>query len=602
MNHVGRKWALNESGQSGPKEPAMFAPIPLCKRRSPIIGTVVIACLVAAFVMLASRLLHGGEIDYRQAATVYVKTSTASGSGVCISPDGLIITAAHVIYRPGPAKLFGQKPIEMPTAVEVTFPGRKPEAARVLAVSRAGEPADLAVLQCTGTDYPILRLAKQSPPVDEKIATLGYPAGHFCWLEGRVTYVGLTTDKGTDAITAVGRTNPGHSGGPLLNTRWEVVGIASAATIDLVTVCGKIETQPQLGFYTRVEQIHALLADRKIPYQLTGDRRPQKRFRPSANQKVRLKIYVQSRQRGKCRFCDKLKDDCDQGKIRIQGRALAECCDITWIIDEEQPGLAAAAGVTAFPHIECVDTGDHWEGYTTADDLLSRVSVKIDIGSKTTSGPPPLFGPLPGESLPPAPTPAPVPEPDPNSKTPADEKKVDESAAEVDVAGVRVIVLLKKQDLGWFDNAVPFIETYARKGFSSKIKSALGDKCEVVLCLERTNRDRYAELMALTGADQEKAVTLIITAPKKFDGAAGYLVGKVEEVVKPLTDRDWKHANIQPVFERLEPDNYEAIAQALDQTEPKGDEVSGSLLGLIASITGAAGIVESFLGHRAKAG
>ena len=573
----------------------MYFSAPTCQRRSPILNVVLMASLVGALLLLINalcRTAHGQEIDYQRAATVQIKTPVGLGSGVCITPDGLILSAAHVIYSPGKPKLFGTDAIQMPAAVEVTFPGRKPEAARVLAVSKAGEPADLAVLQCSGSEYPSLRLAERSPTVGEDIVTMGYPAGYYCRLEGQVTFVGLSNDKTSDCITARGRPNPGHSGGPLLNAHGEIVGITSAATYDQVTVCGKLVLQDQLGFYTRVEQVHSLLTNRQIKVMPTGDRRDQG-WRAKSQKRLRLKIYVQSRQRGKCRPCDVMKDDIEKGRIKIQGRTLTEVCDVTWCYADEQPNEATTAQITGFPTVVCVDTGERIEGYSTADDFLSRVSVKINIGPKEPAGPPPLFGPLPGESLPPAPTPAPVPEGEPQADT--------ETETDPDVAGVKVIVLLKKQELGWFESAIPMIETFAKRGFASKVRSAIGDKCDVVVCLERTNPDRYSELMAITGSDQEKVVSVIVLAPQSFKGVIGVLAGKVEEVLKSLTDRDWKFANVQPVFERIEPDNYRSIVEALDETEPKADEGGKGLLAMIfASITGAIGLGESFLNHRAR--
>lgn len=569
----------------------MISYAPRCQRRSPLLSIVLMSSLIAALILLVNvlcRHANGSEIDYQRAATVLIRTPVGTGSGVCVSQDGVIITAGHVIYKAGPAGLFGgQQSISMPKAVEVTFPGRQPEAARVLTVSKVGEPADLAVLQCSGNDYPQLDLAERSPAVGDDVVTLGYPAGMYCRLEGKVTYVGLTTDKSHDAITAKGRPNPGHSGGPLIDSRGDVVGITSAATYDAMTFCGKLEQQPQLGFYTRVEQVHSILASRQIKLQQTGNRR-----QPATRSTVRLKIkiFAQSRTIGRCKPCDRLKDDIERGRIKVQGRVMADVADVTWCYADEQPEAAAAAGVTQFPTVVC-DDGDRIENYTTAEDFAARVSVKINLNQRDQSDAP-LFGALPGEPPPPAVTPTPKPDAAPQQ---ADDSVPDEGN------GIKVVVLLKQQNWGVFDSAVPAIEAFAKKGFANRIKSAIGSKCDVVLCLQRTNHERYDELMSLTGADEEKAVSVIVLAPKVFTGLIGVLVEKIETVLKTVTDKDWKYANVQPVFERTDPDNYQAVVDGLANTESTNEPAGGVLAMILASIGGMIGLTESVVQHRAKA-
>ena len=156
---------------------------------------------------------------------VVVRAETAGGvvgevgSGVVVSSDGRIMTAAHVIQDAA--------------AITVQFLGGKTVAARVLASEQA---ADLALLKLEQVP-PGLEAAKlansDTVRVGEQVVVVGAPygLGHALsvgwisarWAPGTVyRAIPLAEFFQTDASI-----NTGNSGGPLFNLGGEVVGIVS---------------------------------------------------------------------------------------------------------------------------------------------------------------------------------------------------------------------------------------------------------------------------------------------------------------------------------------------------------------------------------------
>ena len=138
----------------------------------------------------------------------------AQGSGFIISPDGIILTNAHVVRD---AK-----------EVTVKLTDRREFRAKVL-----GEDpkTDVAVLKIDARNLPVVTLGKTSDlKVGEWVLAIGSPFG----FENSVT-AGVVSAKGRslpdDSAVPFIQTdvavNPGNSGGPLFNTHGEVIGINS---------------------------------------------------------------------------------------------------------------------------------------------------------------------------------------------------------------------------------------------------------------------------------------------------------------------------------------------------------------------------------------
>lgn len=142
----------------------------------------------------------------------------SAGSGFLVGPQGLLVTAFHVV--------------EDATAIVVRCPGRRP----VQAIVRTGSATtDVAVLQLNTFSADQYLTFGDTAGLGERVFTIGYPAQLVLgadpkFSEGAVNAVsGPMGDAAYLQISAP--IQPGNSGGPLLNERGEVLGmvVASAA-------------------------------------------------------------------------------------------------------------------------------------------------------------------------------------------------------------------------------------------------------------------------------------------------------------------------------------------------------------------------------------
>jgi serine protease Do len=136
------------------------------------------------------------------------------GSGFIVSPDGIILTNAHVVDKA--------------TEVTVRLTDRREFRAKVLG---SDKPSDVAVLKIDATGLPTVKLGSSlSEKVGEWVLAIGSPFG----FENSVTS-GIVSAKSRSLpdgayipfIQTDVAVNPGNSGGPLFNMKGEVIGINS---------------------------------------------------------------------------------------------------------------------------------------------------------------------------------------------------------------------------------------------------------------------------------------------------------------------------------------------------------------------------------------
>lgn len=144
-----------------------------------------------------------------------------SGSGVVISPDGYIVTNNHVVANAD--------------IVTVTFNNRQTAQAKLIGTDPS---TDLAVLKINQDNLPYMEFGNSDDvALGEWVLAVGYPLS----LDATVTAgivsakarsIGINQQKSRNAIESFIQTdaavNPGNSGGPLVSTNGQLIGINAA--------------------------------------------------------------------------------------------------------------------------------------------------------------------------------------------------------------------------------------------------------------------------------------------------------------------------------------------------------------------------------------
>jgi S1-C subfamily serine protease len=183
------------------------------------------------------------------------KTADQSGTGFLVSSSGHVVTNHHVI-----AGCVGD--------IQGNLTG---QAAIKLRVVSSDETNDLALLQAPGSFSGVARIKEKAIHSGDSVVAIGYPfhgllTSDFTVTTGIVSSLsGILNDTRYLQISAA--VQPGNSGGPLLSSGGEVVGVVSAKLNALKFVKATGDIPENINFAIKPGALRDFLDNSVVPYE-----------------------------------------------------------------------------------------------------------------------------------------------------------------------------------------------------------------------------------------------------------------------------------------------------------------------------------------------
>ena len=254
------------------------------------------------------------------------------GSGVIIAPDGLVLTNSHVVEDAKELRLTDAEGRVM----EARVIGEDPDTD--LALLRAGAVRDLPTAKLG--DFKALKRG-------QLVVAIGNPLGFESTVTaGVISALGrsLRAKSGRlieDVIQTDAALNPGNSGGPLVSSRGEVIGINTAVIMGAQGICFAVASNTaqyvlsEIIQHGRVRRGYIGIAAQtaSVPRRHARDARDRERHR-------RHDLRCRAGRSGRCRGPDVARHDCARRR-----RAITGVDDLIRLLNGERIGREIAVDV-----------------------------------------------------------------------------------------------------------------------------------------------------------------------------------------------------------------------------------------------------------------
>ncbi len=219
--------------------------------------------------LLPGRAVAAPDFDALEKSVVRIVTQTSAGTGFAINDQGYIATNVHVIAN---ARSIQAVPTNSNALYEVEVIATSPE-------------LDLAIAHIPDITLPPIALSLAPATKGQKVWSIGYPGGadrnrpaHDPTVQdgviGRI-FSGAWHTQQLRIIQHNAPTNPGNSGGPLLDDCSRAVGVNTQASLVVITSpsSGVTRVPHAAGIYwsSHIEELANLLDDHGIAFQAESD-------------------------------------------------------------------------------------------------------------------------------------------------------------------------------------------------------------------------------------------------------------------------------------------------------------------------------------------
>lgn len=488
--------------------------------------------------------------DPLRAATVRVGSGC---TGVCVSPEGYILTARHCLAA------NGSKPASSNVSVEFVSHG-----SATAQVVHVADKADVAVLRVPGTDWPFVEVAAAAPREGDAVTSLGFPGGRFARHEGQVSFVGMRTfqtpgllrnlrhSEQMQVIETDYRILPGSSGGPLFSAGGAVLGLASRSTTDAANVPG--------SWWVHTADLHAALQAAHVNVRSPAKDGPSEDGNPEPPV-----LYVLLSQ--KCSACAAFRRDfaANHGGLRetLQQGFAVQLVDYT-----EHPELVERYQVQAVPAFCSEGWPQAHEGYGTPSELLTALAPHLTVRGASKAGA------KRDKAIPDAVLPVPDP---------------------TDDASLLTVVLLVRatESSALTAGLLTTADQYLEDRLPEAVAARLSGKVTIEIVFQRLHPQRYAAVCTAGGvpdaATGAPSIAVLVLAEQRYTGLRGILLERLELAFDSITDRRLGNVPMQFVFERTRPRDYAAVRAALltadtvpEATAPVSISSFWSILGALA--------------------